>query len=206
MTEFLTITIFTVLAIMLPGPDFLMVSKNTISYDKTVGIYTASGIALGAFLLALFSFFSLALVITESRSLFSLIKLCGAGYLIYLGYNELFNTSRAQLETAKANTTSLPHFFAFKQGFLCSALNPKAALFFLSLFTFLIKPDTSFFVQTAYSVEVAMLYLIWFIFLASTLADQRYQDTLHRILPYTHQVLGILLMVFGIHIALSVLI
>src|SRR5690242_773964 len=87
--EFLAITLLIVLAAISPGPDFALVVKNSLAYKRTAGIYTALGVSCSLGIHATYSILGLAIIISKSLLLFSLIKYLGAAYLIYIGAQSL---------------------------------------------------------------------------------------------------------------------
>lgn len=86
---FVTIGIISLLAAMSPGPDFAVVTKNSLFGSRTTGLYTAVGVGLGIFLHVGYSLVGIGLVISQSIFIFSIIKYVGAAYLLYLGYQLL---------------------------------------------------------------------------------------------------------------------
>lgn len=194
-----------VMAILSPGPDFILVSQNALSYDKRTAIYTAWGVSLGAFVLSISSIFGLTLIIQKSTLLFKIIEFGGALYLIYLGVSSLLNTKKTNMQfDGGGQQRNLSYSQAFSQGLLCSVLNPKSMLFFLALFTILIKPDSSYSLKLAYGLEVSVLYLSWFIFLSIMITHSNVKNTIKRIIPYIKISFGILLVTLGIYIIKTV--
>lgn len=132
------------IAILTPGPDLIMVIRNSIAYNRLTGVLTALGLAAGIFTHLLYSAFGLGLLIKESTSLLYIIKFAGGGYLIYLGVQSL-RTKRitdkefeAQISVNKKGKLPLPSLKkgkAFQNGFLTDLLNPFAAIFLISLMT-----------------------------------------------------------------------
>ncbi len=203
--EFITISFLLALAVMAPGDHFQKVISRAPYQDKQRGFFMASGLAMGAFILALGSIFLLAQICAFSTSLFNFIKLIGASYLLYYGFTRFFRTSTS-MEFANALATKNSKFLALTEGFSDSLLNLKALGFFLALFTVIIKPDTPMSVQTGYSIDVALLYLVWFTVLAWYVMTPKVKTVFELLYPYTNQLLGLLLMILGIHYILNAII
>lgn len=113
-----------------PGNDMIYVASRSISQGIKAGIISAVGVFIGCFVHILAAVFGLSIIIMQSAFLFEIIKLLGAGYLIYLGVKAFINKSdfNSDIPTLpKVNTWKL-----LKQGIITNALNPKVALFFLS--------------------------------------------------------------------------
>lgn len=203
LAEFITVAVIHLLAVMSPGPDFAMVSRNSLIYSRKIGIYSAVGLALGILVHVTYSLVGIGLIISKSIVLFSTIKLLGAGYLIYIGYKSLkskpHNLKNEQLSEQK----DMDKFAAIKMGFLTNALNPKATLFFLSLFTQVIDPKTPFIVQLLYGIEMSIMTFAWFALLASVLSHHMIKAKFAAMHHKIEKVFGIILIALGIKIALS---
>lgn len=148
MTEFwlnwiLLASVFGV-ALISPGPDFVMAVRNSILYTRKTGIFTAAGFGLGVGVHIFYTLVGIAAVISQSIFLFSLIKYAGAAYLFYIGFKALRSKGfHASAAGASSKSQSLSPVQALWSGFLTNLLNPKATLFFLAVFTQFIGPHTS---------------------------------------------------------------
>lgn len=202
--HFFSIGLIALLGAMLPGPDFAMVTKNSIFHSRKSGCLTALGVGTAIAIHMTYCVLGLALVISSSLWLFSLIKYTGAFYLIYLGLNSLLSKQSEDIfsrNTATTQKTNLSNFASFKQGFLCNLLNPKATLFFLSLFTVVIKPSTPFHWEVMYAIEIIILTVIWFCSLSIILSHHWIKQALKKSEKYIAKCLGIFLIGFGVILA-----
>lgn len=130
-TEYLAIISISIFMAISPGPDFFMVSRSSIMYNKTAGIYAAFGVSLAIWLHVAYSIAGLAILISKSIFLFSIIKYIGAAYLIFIGFKTIFSKSSIeQINIKKNEIRSIPKFESFKTGFITNALNPKTTIFF----------------------------------------------------------------------------
>ena len=192
------------LAVMSPGPDFLMISRNTLVYSRKTGIYSAVGLGAGILVHITYSLFGIALVISQSIVLFSIIKYLGAAYLIYIGIKSLRAKQQSKdISEQKVNSKELTPFAAVKMGFLTNVLNPKATLFFLALFTQVITPTTPFIVKGLMSIEMVVATVIWFSLVAVLLSHRKIKQSFVRIQHKAERVFGVLLVALGIKVALS---
>ena len=89
MTELLAVITITLLAVISPGPDFAMVTRNSLLLSRRAGVLTAVGIGLGVLVHVAYTLLGLGLLIQQSLWLFNAIKLLGAAYLVYLGLKML---------------------------------------------------------------------------------------------------------------------
>lgn len=100
MNELIAVAVFTVLAVISPGADFAMVTRSSYAQGRKAGLAAAVGIALGVQVHVLYTVLGIAVIISQSPALFMAMKVLGAGYLIYLGYQSLTNTTPVRLDDA----------------------------------------------------------------------------------------------------------
>jgi len=165
MLEAFSVATITVLAVISPGADFAMVTRNSMLRSRRAGVLTAAGIALGVWVHVAYSMAGIGLLIARSIWLFSLLKWVGAAYLVYLGVM-LLRARRANAGEACAGFLPLSDFTALKTGFLTNALNPKTTLFVVALFTQVISRDTALAVQLGYGAFMSLAHFAWFALVA----------------------------------------
>lgn len=202
MREFLLVAGIHLLAVMSPGPDFAMVLRNSLVYSRRVGVLAAVGLACGILLHVTYSLLGIGLIISKSILLFDTIKLLGAAYLVYVGFKSLFSKApkQDQLEVVHEKQ-SLSTFQAIKMGFLTNALNPKATLFFLALFTQVINPHTALGIKMLYGAEMSLATFAWFAFVAVILTHHRVNRTFAKVKHHLERVFGAVLIALGIKVA-----
>ena len=191
------------LALISPGPDFVMAIKNSLQYSRKTGMWTAVGFGLGIAVHILYCLAGLALIISKSIIVFNGIKLLGAGYLIYIGIKSILSrTSVIKVEGAqqKQNITAGQ---AIRMGFLTNILNPKATLFFLGLFTLVINPQTPKIIIGVSGLVMVINTIIWFSLVATFFTQKKVQNIFSRFQGVFNKTFGGLLIALGIKIALS---
>jgi len=153
---FLLLAIVCFVAMISPGPDFVLVTRNALLYPRSQALATAIGIVCGCLVHATYCILGLAVIIAQSVILFSGIKYVGAVYLIYLGVKSLFASTATDPNVQAPRLQIVPSIReVFFQGFLCNVLNPKLAIFLLSLFTQFIDVGAS----TADKIRVAGIFV-----------------------------------------------
>jgi RhtB (resistance to homoserine/threonine) family protein len=204
LVEFATVAAVHLLAVASPGPDFALVTKNSLAYSRRAGVYSAIGVGLGILVHVAYSLIGIGVLMAQSILLFSLVKFLGAGYLIYIGWKSLRAkpVSTLVLE-ANAATGDLTPVQAVRMGFLTNALNPKATLFFLSLFTQVISPATPKPIQIGYGLEMCLATMVWFSLLATLLSHPRLRARIRGVQHYVERAFGVILIGLGIKVALS---
>ncbi len=190
------------LGAMSPGPDFFLVMKNSLVYNRRAGVLTATGVGLGIFIHIFYSLVGIGVIISRSVVAFSILKYLGAAYLLYVGVKSL-KAKKGQVEKYKKGSGSLSDMHALKQGFVTNVLNPKATLFFLSVFSVVIPSATSSLGTLAYGLEMLLVSFVWFIVLVFVLTNPLVKGVIGRIQHHVERVMGAVLVYLGIKIATS---
>jgi threonine efflux protein len=158
----LLITAIHLLAAAAPGPDFVLVAQQTLCNGQRNGLLCSLGIALGLSVHILYSSFGLAAIIANSSSALWSIKILGSGYLIMLGIRGLKARARSAEPLSGAIVKERSALKTIGLGFLCNALNPKAPIYFVSLFTVVLSQDTPPQNILIYGLWMMVLQLAWF--------------------------------------------
>ncbi len=124
---------------LIPGPAVLLVFLRTAQGGRAVGVMTGLGIALGDFVHAMAAAVGLSAVLMTSALAFNVVKLVGAGYLLWMGVRAFLAKER------DGSAIATPHAVTSNQAFLqaipAEVLNPKTALFFLSFMPQFVHPE-----------------------------------------------------------------
>ena len=199
LAEFLTIAVLHLLAVMSPGPDFILISKNSLVYSRRTGVFSAIGLAFGIMLHITYCLIGIGLIISKSIIIFSLIKYAGAAYLIYIGILSL----RAKPQNQKIDEIiiqkSITAWQAIKTGFLTNALNPKATLFFLAVFTQVIHQSTPIGIKILYGAEMSFMTFLWFSIVAIVLSHKKIKQPFLRVQHLVERTMGGILILLGFH-------
>lgn len=164
--EFLTVALVHLLAVASPGPDFAVMVRQSLRQSRPVAWLTAAGIGTGILVHVTYSLLGIGLIIQQSLALFTVLKTVGALYLTWIAIQCLRAKAGGAL-TEIASEQAQGRRAAFRLGFLTNVLNPKATLFFVSLFSVVISPQTPVLVQMAYGVYMALVTALWFAAVAS---------------------------------------
>ncbi|WP_020675096.1 LysE family transporter [Geopsychrobacter electrodiphilus] len=202
--EFLTIALVHLLAVASPGPDFAMVMRQSIVCGRRPAIYTSIGIGTGILVHVSYCLLGLGLLISRSLLLFNLVKLVGAAYLLYIGWHSLRAQPTPQETKIAVAAQVIPSASqALRIGFLTNLLNPKATLFFLSLFSLVISPQTPLWVQLGYGVYMALATGLWFSALSVFLTRPAVRGFFRRFGHWAERLMGGVLIALGIKLALT---
>ena len=188
---------------MSPGPDFIMALRNSLTYSRKTGIYTAIGFGIGIGIHVLYCVFGLALIIQSSPIIFNIIKFLGVPYLVYIGVLSIISKT-SNIEVGKQeHLNDISPLKAIQMGFLTNVLNPKATLFFLSLFTFVIGPSVPTTIALLLGVLMMINTAIWFSLVALFFTQAKIRVLFDRYQKTFNVVFGILLIAIAIKILFS---
>ena len=123
--------VVSLIVVVTPGVDMALVTKNALLHGRAAAQATALGVNLGILFWTIAASLGLAAVIAASTAAFTVIKLGGALYLIYLGLQSWRSSRRGM--TVPATHRDLGRGTALRQGLASNLLNPKIAIFFTSL-------------------------------------------------------------------------
>ena len=193
----LLITAIHLLAAAAPGPDFVLVAQQTLCNGQRNGLLCSLGIALGLSVHILYSSFGLAAIIANSSSALWSIKILGGGYLIMLGIRGLKAKARSAEPLSGAIVKERSALKTIGLGFLCNALNPKAPLYFVSLFTVVLSQDTPPQNILIYGLWMMALQLAWFSLLTILLSRPAVTRTFQAMGHWIDRIAGGAMLLLG---------
>ena len=203
-TEFLTVALIHLLAVASPGPDFAVVVRESVTHGRRAGLWTALGVGTAIFLHVGYSLLGIGLIVSQSIVLFNALKWAAAAYLLYIGFKALrAKPAEVGAQVQDAERVQRTPKSAFAAGFMTNGLNPKATLFFLSLFTVVISPHTPLPVQAGYGVYLAVATAAWFCLVAMLFSQRRVREGFARMGHWFDRAMGVVLVALGVKIALS---
>ena len=193
----ITVTIL----VMTPGPSVLLATANSMKYgiDKTLGTILGD---LSANLCQIFlASIGLASIVISSGELFQVIKWCGVAYLIYIGIMKI--VSKPIIKIIYEETNERSFFKLYAEGFLMSAANPKAIVFFAALFPLFISDSLPFLPQVVI-LSITFLILDGVSLLIYTLFASRLKTYLENQekIYLQNKLVGILLILSGIMLSI----
>lgn len=204
MNEVIAVATITILAVISPGPDFAMVTRNSYTYGIKTGLLCALGIAIGVQVHVFYTVFGITLVIMNSPTLFLIVKLIGVIYLVYIGFKLL--TNKVKISSNNAVSRPLSALNAFKNGFLTNALNPKTMFFVVSVYSQVISTQNSIWLNLSYGLFISFAHWLWFsliaIFFATPVVRNKilnYQFIMDRTIGALLILLGLSLLFFNIN-------
>ncbi|KAB7709018.1 LysE family translocator [Bacillus aerolatus] len=203
MINVITFVIMSFFLVILPGPDNVILTRNTLKEGSKGGLQTILGICLALLVHTFIAVVGLSAIIASSAYLFSIFKFVGAAYLIYLGIMAFLSVRKDKINM---NTLNKDHKATnenlFRQGFLTDLLNPKVAVFFLTFLPQFVEPNiNSFFPLLMLGliyVGLTFLYSLFFILLIDQISGFMQKHSTQKIIQ---GVSGAVLVGFGLKLA-----
>lgn len=187
------------LAVISPGSDFAIVTKNTASYGRHAGYMTALGIALSTWVHTFYCLVGIALLISRSPLIFHAIKYLGISYLIYIGITTFRSKFTPQTEKISQLDKKVL-ITSFKQGLFSNVTNPKTTMFYLSLFTMVISKNTPLLMQIIYGLIICLLHLIWFCAISHLISHPIIKAKFDKNINLVNKIIGIVLILIAVKI------
>lgn len=195
--EFLTVVVIHFLAVASPGPDFAVILRQSLCASSRSGVWTAIGIGSGILVHVTYSLLGLGLLIAQSTTAFTILKVLGAAYLVWVGWQCLkakpVAGSGTEEESLAGEEGAATAWKSWRLGFLTNVLNAKATLFFVSLFSVVISPSTPLWIQGFYGLWMTVATGLWFTGLALFLSREQVRAFFRKISHWIERVTGVAL-------------
>lgn len=196
---FAVITIVHLLAAASPGPDFAYVTRQSLVNGRAAGLLASCGIALGLSIHIVYSAAGLAAVVAHSAHWMTMIRICGGAYLLFLGIQGL-RSRAASAGDAPARPAPSSPLRQVARGFLCNALNPKAPIYFLALFTVVLEPGLPWPTLVVYGAWIMLLQWMWFSLVAVLFAHRLIRDRLLALRHWIDRAFGVAMIALGLRV------
>jgi len=184
------------LAVISPGADFAIVSRNSSVYGRAAGVASSAGIASGCWVHIGYAIFGIGLILHYIPNAFIIIQICGASYLVYVGIKTFFSKKlKDQNSEASIRISNWKHFAT---GALTNSLNPKTSIFIISMYTQVIGTQTSFIEQLLFGLFVCLSHLLWFVLIAIFMSTQKVRRWIMQYQKVFNGLIGGMLVALGI--------
>jgi RhtB (resistance to homoserine/threonine) family protein len=203
--EFLTIVVAHALAVASPGPDFALVLRQSLAHGRRTAIWSSIGIGCGICVHIVYCLLGLGYFLKNSPEALAVFKYLGAAYLAWVGVQALRAKARSgDVELNPADTAPTSRA-AWTTGFLVNVLNPKAALFFISLFPLAVNVHTPKLIQAGYGLWMTLATAAWFCFVSVVFTREEVRRRFLRHGHWIDRTLGVVFLGFAASLAFATL-
>ncbi|MGS0683118.1 LysE family translocator [Shewanella sp. 125m-7] len=200
----ISLAVIHLVALASPGPDFALVVRLATQESRAAAVASALGIAVAILGHTLLSLTGVSLIIKSSNFLFTLVQLAGASYLAWMGVGAVKAAWQHWKDPVSVEKTAqskgVTAYKGFMQGLYTNLLNPKALVFFITLFSTLITPQISFTTKGMAAILLFALSFFWFSFIAVVLSKPKIQLKMKRASPFINLVTGVVFIVVALMI------
>ncbi|TFZ53777.1 threonine export protein RhtC [Serratia proteamaculans] len=200
---FLTVALVHLIALMSPGPDFFFVSQTAASRSRREAMMGVLGISLGIVVWAGVALMGLHLILQKMAWLHQIIMVGGGIYLCWMGW-QLLRSARSQ----NAQTLAAPEVKvalpkpgrSFIRGFLTNLSNPKAVIYFGSVFSLFVGDDVGAGARWGLFLLIIAETFVWFSLVAVVFALPTMRRGYQRLAKWIDGLAGVLFTGFGLHL------
>jgi threonine efflux protein len=203
MSLFLTIAFVHLIALLSPGPDFFFVSQIAVSRTRREAMAGVVGITLGVVVWSSLALLGLQWLLHRVAWLERAIAVCGGIYLCWLGVQLLRGAFRPAAPTAIAPGRTTSAWTALRMGLLTNLANPKAAIYFASIFSAFLNDGVSAASRWGLWTLVAVETLAWFTFVAAVFALPAMRRGYLRASRWIDGCAGAVFVAFGLHLVFA---
>lgn len=192
-----------------PGADTMLVMRNVLERGQRAGLLTTFGICTGLFFHATLSALGLSLILVRSATVFEVVKIIGACYLIFLGGQSIWRALCGRDEASKAQERKVGRrekkgWRSYLEGLLTNVLNPKVAIFYLAFLPQFISAGDAVFAKSILLASIHfVLGIAWLSLVTLLLGRVRILLTRPRIKRAIEATTGAVLIAFGARLAME---
>lgn len=200
-SEFLTLTFVSLLAILVPGPDFVLVTRNALFYSRRVAFFTLIGMTAGLALHMTYLLWGFAELMCTSSIDLEGLRYLGAGYFCIMGCKSFLETRGGMFNSLpQTRAKPLSSMGAVRLGFVSNLSNVSCIVFLMSLFSVLIPPTLPPLVQVGFCLWRVILSLAWFTLVIFFFSHPRVQGYFLRYSAWVKILVGIVFCFLGIRL------
>jgi threonine/homoserine/homoserine lactone efflux protein len=189
-----------------PGPDLIYILSRTISYGKKFGFCSSLGVGTGALVHIFLVAFGLAAILEASLLAFTIVKIAGAIYLVFLGVKAILSKGQELIPFADESKKQISAWDAYKQGILVDVLNPKAAIFFMAFLPQFTRPKEGVFAGQIIFLGILVIMIGFLVEGCVILLTHKVAEVLIKkasVTGWVEKIMGSILIGLGISLALS---
>lgn len=200
---FLKIALLHLVALISPGPDFFFVSQTAVSRSRREAMLGVVGITIGVMVWAGVALLGLNLILQKMAWLHQIIMVAGGAYLCWMGWQLLRSARNHHLqpdESTEGNVVLAKPGRSFIRGLLTNLSNPKAVIYFGSVFSLFVGEDVGAGARWGLFTLITVETLVWFSLVAVVFALPKMRQGYQRLVKWVDGLAGVLFTGFGVHL------
>jgi threonine/homoserine/homoserine lactone efflux protein len=201
--QLLTLVGVWIITLVSPGPDFIVTIRYSIAHSRRDGVFVALGIATGTVIWVTLSIVGSGIMLTQLSWFVSIMRVVGALYLAYLGVKTILNAHRPMQTSMLGSPSSSRRMSSWRVGFLTNISNPKALVFFASIFVALLPIHPPFWFQVTLILMMVGTVAVWFCIVACLFSLGPIAGTYRRAKKWLDYLTGGIFVALGMRLALA---
>ena len=197
MNEFITVVLLHLFAVMSPGPDYILITRQSIRYGRRVALWSSGGIGIGILFHSFLAVTGILFFIASNESYLLFLKLICSIYLLYLGITSMIYTSNFNQQQIDDNKWS--YTGGSVAGLITNITNVKALLFFIALFGVVLNGQTQGNLMF-YGLYMAFATFIWFSLLSYIFTSDAFKSQFLTFFKFFEKFLGLILVIIAIQL------
>lgn len=195
----LLISLFAVdfLVAVTPGPAFIGISQVSARYGARSGLTAVAGLLVSAWIYCAVVLSGLTVLFAIAPWLYLVLKVAGGGYLIWIGIQFLRAKAVPEAKSATRHE-SLPAGASFRKGLIIGLTNPKAMVYFGSIFALFLKPGSPLWLQLGAVGIVTFDVTVWYCFVGLLFSRVPVRRAYERLGHWIERVAGAVMVGFGL--------
>ena len=208
-SDWLSLAFICLLGASSPGPSLMVILTATATSGRWGGIAASSAHGLGIFIYALASATGLSIILVTHQSLFTAIQIAGALLLLWMGGRALYAALKVPLySTEPASSDPRQTGALIRQtanGFMIAVLNPKIAVFFLSLFSQFLGEGQTLALSLSMASLAGVIDTLWYCLIVAIASTALFRKLMHDYARIRDGVFGGLLILLSLSLLLPLL-
>ena len=206
-SDIFTFVVFASLLVISPGPNGILITKTVPISGRKAGFANIAGFVAAFYVHGTFSILGISALLVQSSEAFFVLKILGAGYLVWIGIKSLMNALKSGRRKEDTISPSVIKPLSLKdpffEGFMTNCLNPKVSMFYLAAFPQFISLNSSVYISYLLVSLHSLVNIIWFIFMVILLSKVHSASNNPKFKAWWSSITGIIFVGFGAKLALS---
>ena len=199
MELFITVALLHLFAVASPGPDFFLIARQSSLYGRDISIWASLGISIGILMHSFLSIAGIYILLSLYPDFIFYMKIIASLYIASIGVRTLLVNSQIEISSL-SDQKNISSTKSFVMGFFTNALNPKAFLFFIMVFSLISNTNPSNETKILLGVYMAVATFIWFTLISISFSKISKGEFIKKNLPYLEKIIGVILMLIALQI------
>ena len=199
MELFITVALLHLFAVASPGPDFFLIARQSTLYGRDISIWASLGISIGILMHSFLSIVGIYVLLSLYPDFIFYMKIIASLYIASIGVRTLLVNSQIEIRTL-SDQKNITATKSFVMGFFTNALNPKAFLFFIMVFSLISNTNPSNETKILLGIYMAVATFIWFTLISISFSKISKGEFIKKNLPYLEKIIGVILILIALQI------